>query len=384
MKPSSLITQNRAAEILVVDDAIDNQELIQAILKDEGYRISLASGGKEALAQIEASPPDLVLLDVMMPGMNGFEVTQRVCANPNLPYIPILLITAYNQLSVASGLNAGADDFIRKPVDPEELIARVRSLLRLKLSIDERDKIARQREDFVSRLTHDLRTPLVASDRVLSLLNEGALGELSQPVHQVISTMTRSNQNMLRLVNTLLDVYRYESGHKPLVLMPLNLRELVQEVVQELAPLASSKGLNLEIALREQTEVTENSEDQPLPMMGDYLEIYRVITNIVGNAIKFTEQGHVKIYLSSSRFQDSDQDWVIAEVEDTGCGISLAEQATLFQGFYQARNGQSGTGLGLNLSYRIIEAHQGKISVTSKLNQGSLFTICFPAKLEER
>ncbi|MBW4553519.1 MAG: hybrid sensor histidine kinase/response regulator [Aphanocapsa sp. GSE-SYN-MK-11-07L] len=378
------MNQNRTVKVLVVDDAVDNQDLIQAILKDEGYQISVASGGKEALAKIEASPPDLVLLDVMMPEMNGFEVTQRICVNPNLPYIPILLITAYDQLSVASGLNAGADDFICKPFDPEELMARVRSLLRLKFSIDDRDKIARQREDFVSRLTHDLRIPLIASDRVLSLLNEGALGELSQPVHQVIGTMARSNQNMLKLVNTLLEVYRYEAGHKPLVLSPLNLRELIHEIMQELAPLASSKDLILETFLREQTQADNSAQDELFIIMGDYLEIYRVITNIVGNAIKFTEQGGVKVYLSCSRSENPDQDWVMIEVEDTGSGISVVEQANLFQSFQPSGNGQSGTGLGLNLSHRIIEAHQGKISVKSVLNQGSLFTICFPAKSETK
>lgn len=117
----------------------------------------------------------------MMPGMDGYEVTRRIRGNPELKkiYIPILLITAFHESSVVEGLDVGADDFIRKPFDTDELLARVRSLLRLKESLDEQRKMARQREDFVSRLTHDLRTPLVAADRMLYLFQEEAFCKIS-------------------------------------------------------------------------------------------------------------------------------------------------------------------------------------------------------------
>lgn len=151
---------SRSDKILVVDDSPDNVFLIKTILEEEGYTVSTAENGASALAQLEASPCDLVLLDLMMPGMDGYEVTRRIRGNAAMQqYIPILLITAHDAPNVAKGLDLGADDFIRKPVTVDELLARVRSLLRLKHSIDERDEIARQREDFVSRLTHDLRTP---------------------------------------------------------------------------------------------------------------------------------------------------------------------------------------------------------------------------------
>ena len=234
-------SSNKTDRILVVDDSPDNLFLVQTILEEEGYHITLAEDGRTALNYIEQSSPDLVLLDVMMPGMDGYEVTQRIRKNQQLPFIPILLITAYDQPSVVQGLDTGADDFIRKPVEVDELLARVRSLLRLKHSVDERDQIARQREDFVSRLTHDLRTPLVAADRMLSLFQQGALGEQSPPMAEAISTMARSNRNLLAMVNTLLEVYRYEAGRKSLIFSPVDLRELLKEVVQELSPLADEK-----------------------------------------------------------------------------------------------------------------------------------------------
>ncbi|MBD1941622.1 hybrid sensor histidine kinase/response regulator, partial [Coleofasciculus sp. FACHB-712] len=246
---SSLNQPSKTDRILVVDDSPDNLFLVQTILEEEGYQITLAENGRSALNEIEQSPPDLVLLDVMMPGMDGYEVTRRVRDNTKLPFIPILLITAHDHASVVEGLDTGADDFIRKPVQVDELLARVRSLLRLKHSVDERDQIARQREDFVSWLTHDLRTPIVAAERMLALFRQGALGELSPGMQEAIATMDRSNRNLLAMVNTLLEVYRYEAGRKTLSFSPIDLRKLLQEVVQELSPLAEEKNLTLKLDL---------------------------------------------------------------------------------------------------------------------------------------
>ena len=147
----SVVEKPKIDRILAVDDTPDNLILVQTILESEGYEIDLAADGFTALVKIEQSPPDLILLDVMMPGMDGYEVTRRTRnnPNPNISYIPILLITAFHESSVVAGLDAGADDFIRKPFDTDELLARVRSLLRLKHSLDEQKKMARQREDFV-------------------------------------------------------------------------------------------------------------------------------------------------------------------------------------------------------------------------------------------
>lgn len=360
--------QPQADRILVVDDSPDNLLLVKCILEEEGYHITLAEDGQTALEIIDRLHPTLILLDVMMPGMDGFEVTERIRQNPNLPFIPILLITAYDQPSVVRGLDCGADDFIRKPVEVDELMARVRSLLRLKHSVDERDEIARQRADFVSRLTHDLRTPLVAADRMLSLFEQGVLGKLSPPMHEAVQTMARSNRNLLDMVNTLLEVYRYEAGRKALSLVPVNLENLLSEVKQELVPLAQEKGLELKEAL----------EVEELWVEGDRLELHRVLMNLVGNAIKFTDSGYVEVRLKQ-QIEDT-RTVAVVEVEDTGQGISPQEQQDLFQRFRQGKHGRSGSGLGLHLSQRIVETHGGKITVSSELGQGSLFTIYLPAR----
>ncbi len=353
--------------ILVVDDSPDNLFLIQSILAEEGYDCTLAADGEQALALVLAAPPQLLLLDVMMPGMDGFALTQCLRGDPTLPYIPILLITAYDQASVVKGLDSGADDFIRKPVEVDELLARVRSLLRLKHSVDERDAFARQREDFASRLTHDLRTPLVAAGRMLELLQQGVLGELSPAMAEAIAVMARSNGNLLAMVNALLAVYRYEAGRKHLNIRRLDLVRLVAEVVEELQTLAWEKGLAL-------------TTDLPGVAMvaGDRLELHRVFTNLLGNALKFTEQGQVTVTLQQEDGQ------VTVAIADTGPGLAETELPHLFERFRPGRHKHGGSGLGLHLSHCIVDAHGGAIAVESELGHGSCFQVRLPLAALDR
>ena len=358
--------------ILVVDDVYDNLLVIQTILEDEGYEIEIQEDSQIALTMVEESPPDLILLDLMMPDIDGYEFTRRVRKNKQLPFIPILLITAYENITVADGLDAGAEDFIRKPVDADELQPRVRSLLRLKHSIDERDHMASLRQDFVSRFTHDLRTPLAASNRVLKLLREGRFFEISPEVEQIFTTMITSNDDLLHMVNSLLEVYRYEADCKQINFDKINISDLVRDVVQELKPLAEEKELRLKSNLENNLE-NNNSEDNELStIFADRIEIKRVLTNIIGNAIKFTKTGFIEVNLIV------DSQTAEIKIQDTGSGISSEEQAILFERFRPGKHKNSGSGLGLYLSRRIIEAHNGSINVESEPGKGSLFTINLP------
>lgn len=358
--------------LLVVDDLPDNSYLIQTILEEEGYPVVIRDDGQAALEYITANPPALVLLDVMMPGMDGYEVTRQIRSHTDLPFIPILLITAHDRSNVVKGLDLGADDFIRKPLEVEELLARVRALLRLKQSIDERDRITRMREDFVSRLTHDLRTPLVAADRMLGLLLDHALGELSPDMKQALQTMARSNQSLLAMVNNLLQVYRFEEGKQRLNFVKVDLAAVIQDVIQALQPLAEEKGLALILNLAPNVPELE----------GDRLELQRVVTNLLGNAIKFTDQGNIILHLDcqhtygASPSTPSEQ--IILKVEDTGVGIKHEDRALLFERFRPGHDQRSGSGLGLHLSQYIVEAHGGSITVASVPGQGTCFTICLP------
>ncbi len=365
---------SKVERILAVDDNPDNLVLLQTILEVEGYEVGLVDNGMDALEQVVESPPDLILLDVMMPGMDGYEVTRRIRKNPEISYIPILLITAHHDASVVEGLDAGADDFIRKPFNHEELLARVRSMLRLKHSIDEQQKMARQREDFVSRLTHDLRTPLVAADRMLLLFEQETFCPISEDMKSAISAMMRSNQNLLQMVNNLLEVYRFEAGKKTLQMESCNMGLLVEEVAQELSSLAMEKGLAVNV---DKSKLDPQDETAGV-VKGDRLELRRVISNLIGNAIKFTDTGSVNIAISETPSNPHGNPWVIIEVQDTGYGIAKEDQGKIFERFRQGKNKRAGSGLGLHLSSRIIESHKGNIEVFSELGKGSVFAVHLP------
>ncbi|MEB3226152.1 MAG: hybrid sensor histidine kinase/response regulator [Synechococcus sp.] len=358
-----MVTSGDRDRVLVVDDSPDNLLLIQSILEDENLDIFTVSSGSKALDLVRQQPFHLILLDIMMPQMDGFEITRQIRNDPHLPYIPILLITAHAQPSVALGLDIGADDFIRKPVEIDELIARVRSLLRFKHTVDEKNMIVRQREDFASRLTHDMRTPLIAADRMLNLLLQGALGELSVSIQEVLRTMSRSNANLLEMVNNILEVYRYESERKTFYFSRIDLSAIMGNVLEELQPLAQEKGIQLQGKIPPESVWLE----------GDRLAIHRVLVNLVSNGIKFTDQGQVTLILE--KIADIA---VQIQVSDTGCGIDPEDHQEIFERFRQGKHYQGGSGLGLHLSKLIIEAHQGTISLNSRPQAGSTFTIVIP------
>jgi signal transduction histidine kinase len=195
--------------------------------------------------------------------------------------------------------------------------------------------------------------------------------------------MARSNQNLLKMVNTLLEVYRYEAGRKSLNFFPVDLRELICEVAEELAPLANAKGLSLKLDL---AESAGNCNGKICTAVGDRLELHRLITNLVGNAIQFTDAGVVEIRLKAAppppaaHLTDGNIPWIAIEVEDTGQGIGAADRERIFERFLQGNHKRSGSGLGLHLSRQIVEAHQGTIEVMSELGKGSLFAVRLPTR----
>ena len=373
---------SKPVTILAVDDIPDNLFILESILADvDNYHIDSLTDGEAALSYISSNPPDLILLDVMMPGLDGYEVTRHIRQNSRLPYIPILLVTAHDQSSLSEGLDSGADDFIRKPFDIDELMARVRSLIRLKQSIDEQTAMIRQRDDFVARLTHDLRTPLVAANRMLSLSLEGVFGEPPELMAEAIDNVITNNENLLQMTNTLLQVYRHEAGQKKLVRSPLSIYLLAKEVVQELKPLADEKHIDLALEARPLAADGSNDPVGSYQTAGDRIELRRLLTNLLGNAIKFTDQGSISVSLSikpkACEAIPSTEAIEIA-IKDTGAGIEKEAQDKIFEWFYQGDHMRAGSGLGLHLSKRIAEMHQGTLTLESEVGQGSTFTLALP------
>ena len=220
----------------------------------------------------------------------------------------------------------------------------------------------RLRDDFIATLTHDLRTPLTAAIKTLNFFLDGSLGEISEQQKQMLTVMTKSNEDLLGLVNALLEVYRFESGKLNLCKTVFDVNSLLRQCYEELLPLAKSKNINFDVHTDFKEEILINA---------DRAEIKRVIMNLCGNALNYTnKEGTIDIYI---KLQNGD---LIFSVTDNGNGIPKEDIPNLFKRFSQGttKKRSTGTGLGLYLSRQIIEAHGGKIWVESKVNKGSEFS----------
>ncbi|MBD2328380.1 hybrid sensor histidine kinase/response regulator [Alkalinema sp. FACHB-956] len=371
LNPTIRFASSGAKRILLVNAIPNIFRSMRSLLRKRGYQVDSAYSGVDALIQLEQSPPDLLLLDTATADIDGYEVTRRIRRNAELPFFPIMLVADHNHTSVIKGLALGANDVIRPTVKKGELFARIQSMLKLKHSIDEQVRINQQHEDFIASLTHDLRTPLIAADHMLHLLRRGTFGKTLPEMRDSLEQVVQSNQTLLEMVDTLLEIYQYEAGCKDLYFYKVDLWELSQSVVRELTPLAMTKGLALNLTLVGATDQTS------LWVRGDRLELRRLLTNLVGNAIRYTDTGSIELRLQYMTRDSPENSSIILEVEDTGIGIAPEEQEFLFERFRQGNHQRRGNGLGLYHSRQIIEAHHGTIKVESEVGKGTLFVIQF-------
>lgn len=378
--------QDQLNILVVDDDEVDRMAVRRALAKaDLQLEVTEAVDCAEATTALEQDF-DCVFLDYRLPDQDGltFIKTLRQTGDKT----PVIVLTGQGDEQIAvEMMKAGATDYLTKSkISTETLVRVLLNAIRVYRAELEAEQ-ARQRlhesnallrrknqelEDLVFRLTHDLRTPLVAADRMLNLFRQEAFCKISSDMKDAIAAMIGSNQALLQMTNTLLEVYRYEAGQKNLTLMPCNLTAIAQDVIQELKPLADEKGITI-------TFDSDNHDGKQI--LGDRLELRRVITNLVGNAIKFTDQGTVTVRVYTSTEADTSvlrRPRVALEVEDTGVGISLEDQSNLFQRFRQGNHRRSGNGLGLYLSRQIVEAHRGTITLRSELGKGSTFTLWLP------
>jgi two-component system, sensor histidine kinase and response regulator len=366
-------------KILIVDDDQVDRMTVRRALTRAGVPVKLeeACDGETMVTALENQTFDCIFLDYQLPGQDGLALLQQL-RHAGIR-IPIIMLTGQGDEQIAVELmKAGASDYLTKTtISPEQLEQVLRNAIRLykaekeaTLAKQQREHLLRQREDFVSRLTHDLRTPLVAADRMLHLLKEGAFGPTTAETQEAFACMTVSNQNLLQMVNTWLEVFRHEAGYKTLNFIECDLRNLIQDVARELMPLAVEKKLQLETVYPDSVQ----AHSLPFTVLADRLELRRVLVNLVGNAIKFTDRGSVCIRLDL----ETSASEVTLRIEDTGCGIPVEEKTMLFERFRQGNHKRSGSGLGLYLSRCIIEAHGGNIAVQSTLGKGSCFSIHLP------
>ncbi len=354
----------RPARILIVDDERHNRSLLEVMLTPEGFIFQTASSGEEALAMVALEPPDLILLDVLMPGMGGYEAAGRIKSNLATKNIPIIMITALDDRDAKMyGLSAGAEDFLTKPVDPGELCMRVRNLLRLKAHSDE---ALAQRDDSMGMVSHELRNLLNNILLNATVISDDA--NQSDAGRRTVERMKRIHRyvaRMNRLVGDLVDVVSVDAGKLALKYASFDAVALIAETVEASEHAAADGGIAL----------ASDGLEHALPANFDRERILQVLTNLVSNALKFTPRGGA----ISIRGERVGKELRLC-VKDSGAGIPADMLESVFERFFQVRkNDQRGVGLGLYICKCIVESHGGRIWAESKLGEGSAFYFTIPS-----
>ncbi len=359
-------TTEKTPLILVVDDTPLNLQVLGSLLKKHEYRVALSKSGKEALDFVQKKKIDLILLDIMMPEMSGFEVCEQLKSNEETKEIPVLFITALTDTtSKLKAFEAGGMDYITKPFLPEEVLARVKVNIKRREYEEALLESNRLKSDFVSSVSHELRTPLASILGFAStILNDKAMDRDTR--NEFLKIIYDESQRLSNLIENVLSISRIESRNVTYNLTPTEISPVVMEVYDSQKIQCENKGLNFRI------DVEENMPE----ILADRDAIKQVLLNLVGNAIKFTPKGgSISISMKKNGAFGS------IEVEDNGLGIPEKDLSRVFEKFYRVyRPGTEiqGTGLGLPIVKDIVEFHNGKIDIESREGKGTKFRIYLP------
>jgi two-component system, sensor histidine kinase and response regulator len=386
-----------AATILVVDDNTTNLSVLFDLLSHEGFKVLVAGDGESAIAQVQYVQPDLLLLDVMMPGINGFETCHRLKQSELTQNIPVIFMTALSEISdKVKGFNVGAVDYITKPIDREEVLARIKTHLTvqslqktlqeqnlaLQKEVEERIAAESALRMFLHAVSHDLRNPVTAMLMVLRQLlqransehsdleadeaGENVVIEPSTPVTKsILEKMEQSTSRQLNLINSLLESHVNEVKGIALHQEPRSLSQLVEGAISDLEPLVAENGAKLANLI---------TSDLPLVLV-DTTQLCRVWHNLISNALKHNPPG-LNLTLDAVPVPSM----ILCSITDDGVGMTPEQCDRLFNLYSQGkRSPQSlGLGLGLYLCRQIITAHGGEIGVESQPNAGSKFWFTIP------
>jgi len=374
--------------VLIVDDRPENLLTLEGILDNENLNIIKASSGNEALAILLEKNISLVLMDVQMPGMDGFEVAEIMRSNERTKFIPIIFITAISKQRqhIFKGYESGAVDYLYKPLDLEILQSKIKAFIDFfqhknaledttrKLSktvaeLNEAKRIAEEattaKSAFLATMSHEIRTPL---NGIIGMADLGLMDDEIGPMQRErLLDIKTSGESLLEIINEILDISKIEADKLELEEIEFSIRKLIEKVVNLLSVKIFQEKLEF---------VCEMDPDIPDILIGDPLRIRQILINLLSNAIKFTEEGTVAVKV---KMLDHIEEQISLEfaVEDTGIGIPEDKQQLLFESYTQADSSTTrkhgGTGLGLNISQRLVNLMGGKISVSSTEGKGSKF-----------
>lgn len=369
----------KASRVLIVDDILDNLNMLTDLLEEEGHEVKIAMSGKEALKAVKETPPDLILLDIQMPGMDGYEVCERLKSLKETRDIPVIFLSALNETrDILRGFEVGGIDYVSKPFQFREVVARVQGQLNqvhqrreiAALHEKERqqfDQLSKMRERYVRQSIHDLKNPLTGVmlyGQTLRNLDEDEFHRLPE----IADGIKASGHKMHRLITDLLDLAQMQIGD--------NLSIYATDIV---AILEKSVKSNLIVAQGESIELTLAIPDKKIVLQIDGHQMERVFDNIISNALKYTPAGG-RIHASLKSYDS----YVEILIEDSGLGIPEDDIPHLFEAFYRVKKlshrSKTGSGLGLSIVEAIIHQHKGKIAVESEIDVGSTFIIQLPCE----
>jgi two-component system sensor histidine kinase/response regulator len=368
--------------VLVVDDIEANRDVLSRRLREQGYTVTAVKDGKLALARLREDAFDLVLLDIMMPEMDGYEVLRILKADEALRHIPVIMISALGeQDSAVRCIEMGAEDYLSKPFNPVLLKARIGACLekkrlhdreahlyaQLQESYQRLQQLEKRRDDLTHMIVHDLRTPLNAM--MMGIQELEFAGELNEGQQEMMEITRRGGQTLVAIINDLLDISQMESGALRLERREVMATDLIDDAMKQVTALATAKSVTLVL-----------NPDPDLPgLIGDEAKLIRILVNLLSNAIKFTPaSGTVTV---AARL-DHDGPSLQFSISDTGEGIPAEAFGRIFEKFGQVESRHGGrsmsTGLGLTFCKLAVEAHGGQIGVESIPGQGSTFRFTLP------
>ena len=363
-------------KILIVDDERLNRRILAGILEPEGFEVTEADSGEKALELYPLVAPDLVLLDVVLPGINGFDACRQLHLRYGPATAPVIFITAKSESDdVVTGLTAGGIDYLPKPIRAKEALARIRTHLQIRLLmaeqrllVDQLSKANAAKNRFLGMAAHDLRNPLASIRGLAEFLRDGVVGTLTADQLDLVKTIHGASQEMLLLVNELLDVATIEAGELKIAPEPSDVVELVEKAVYL---------SNIE-ANKKQTKIVFTPRERPAPRMLDPNKIRQVVDNLLSNAVKYSPPGStISVELSAAGAS------ITIAVRDQGPGIPVSERHKLFKDFGRTSvmptGGEKSTGLGLAICRKIVDAHRGTISAENLPERGCVFRVTLPS-----
>ena len=372
--------QEKEPLLLVVDDTEDNLDLLEFALKRKPVRMLRAASGKECLALAAEKQPDLILLDIQMPEMDGFETLKRLRANPTTAKIPVVFLTAQRKDvdSIATGLALGAEQYLTKPIDTDELLVRTKMLIDLKRAEAE---LERTKADFMAMLVHDLRSPLIGVKSVIELLQDNGKGTILNDDHfELLNAAHTSARKLLELISDFLDLSKYEAGTIPFEGTAVPIARFVDPVLNQ-----------MDIQFRQRNVKLVKMIQADLPdVIVDPAKTEQVVMNLLSNALKFTKSGGTITLEASPHTGEviaaggsKAKQYVRISIVDNGVGIPSEELSSLFERYKQTSSAkitkQKGTGLGLVICKRIVEAQGGSVTVESEPGKRTTFSFTLPA-----